>query len=54
MARKRTKADNAQRQADELESKLERQPEQVPKKKATREDFSQSAAGTVKETTENK
>ena len=34
MATKRTKADKAQRQADELESKLERRPVQVPKKAA--------------------
>jgi hypothetical protein len=33
MAKKRTKADKAQRQADELETKLDRQPVQVPKKK---------------------
>jgi hypothetical protein len=35
MAKKRTKADKAQRQADELESKLERRPEQVPEKTVT-------------------
>jgi hypothetical protein len=34
MATKRTKANKAQRQSDELEKKLDRRPEQVPKKKA--------------------
>lgn len=37
MAKKRTKSDKAQRQADGLEKKLERRSAQVPKKKATRE-----------------
>jgi hypothetical protein len=49
MATKRTKADKAQRQADELESKSERRPAQVPKKTTTSEDFSQAAARTVRE-----
>jgi hypothetical protein len=49
MATKRTKADKAQRQADELESKLERRPAQVPKKKATREDFAKPMLGIVRE-----
>ena len=52
MATKRTKADKAQRQADELESKSERRPAQVPKK-TTPEDFSQAAARIVREATEN-
>jgi ribosomal protein L7/L12 len=34
MAKKRTKSDKAQRQAEGLEKKLERRPAQVPKKKA--------------------
>jgi hypothetical protein len=51
MAKKRTKADKAQRQADELESKLERRPAQVPKKTAPREDRSDPAARIVKEAT---
>ena len=34
MAKKRTKSDKAQRQADGLEKKLERRPAQVPKKAA--------------------
>ncbi len=44
MAMKRTKADTALRQADELESKLERHPEQAPKKTAAVEDLSQPPA----------
>jgi len=53
MATKRTKADKAQRQADELESKSERRPAQVPKK-TTPDDFSQAAARTVREVTTNR
>jgi ribosomal protein L7/L12 len=34
MAKKRTKSDKAQRQAEGLEKKLERHPAQVPKKAA--------------------
>jgi hypothetical protein len=49
MAKKRTKADKAQRQANELETRLERRPAQIPKKKTTREDFSQAAARIVRE-----
>jgi len=37
MAKKRTKSDKAQRQADDLEKKLNRRPAQIPKKKTTRE-----------------
>ena len=51
MATKRTKADKAQRQADELESKSERRPAQVPKKTTRPEDLSQAAARTVREAT---
>ncbi|MBZ5667602.1 MAG: hypothetical protein LAO30_23770 [Acidobacteriia bacterium] len=54
MATKRTKADKAQRQADELESKSERRPAQAPKKTPTPEDFSQAAAKTVSEDTEKR
>ncbi len=35
MAKKRTKSDKEQRQADDLEKKLDRRPAQTPKKKAT-------------------
>jgi hypothetical protein len=54
MATKRTKADKAQRQADELESKSERRPEQIPKKTLTPEDFSQAAPRTVREATKKR
>jgi hypothetical protein len=43
MSEKRTKADKAQRQEDRLENKESRRPAQTPKKKLTREDFSQTA-----------
>jgi len=54
MATKRRKADKAQRQADELESKSERRPAQVPKKTTTPEDFSHAAARTVREVTKKR
>ena len=43
MANKRTKTDKAQRQADELEKKLDRRPEQVVGKGKARKDVSQAA-----------
>jgi len=43
MATKRTKADKAQRQADQLEKKSERRPEQGTSKKKVREEFSRAA-----------
>jgi hypothetical protein len=49
MATKRTKGDKALRQADELESTLERRPAQVPKKTTMPEDFSQAATRTIRE-----
>jgi len=52
MAKKLTKSDKAQRQDEELESKLERRPAQVPKR-MTREDISQAPARIVREATEN-
>ena len=54
MATKRTKADKAQRQADELESKLERTPAQAPKKTGAPEDSSQAAARIVRESTQDR
>jgi hypothetical protein len=42
MATKRTKADKAQRQSDQLEKKSERRPEQEIKRKV-RKDFSRAA-----------
>lgn len=53
MSEKRTKADKAQRQADQLEKKA-RHPavkKKKKKKKAHREDFSQAAARIVREAT---
>jgi hypothetical protein len=52
MAEKRTKADKAQRESDQLEKKA-RHPA-AKKKKAPREDFSQAAARIVREATEKK
>jgi hypothetical protein len=52
MARKRTKADKAQRQANQVEKKADTRPEQTPKKRKPREDFSQAAARVVREATE--
>jgi len=43
MSKKRTKADRAQRQADQLEKKASRRPGQNRKEKGSREDFSQAS-----------
>jgi hypothetical protein len=43
MATKRTKADKAQRQTDQLEKKSERRSEQETSKKAVRKDSSRAA-----------
>jgi len=48
MAEKRTKRDKAQRRADQLEKKA-RHP--APKKRVSREDFSQAAVRIVREAT---
>jgi len=45
VSEKRTKADKAQRQADQLEKKASRRPAQTRKKKPTREKFSQAVLG---------
>jgi hypothetical protein len=53
MATKRTKADKAQRQANQLEKRADARPEQTPKKRRLpREDFSPAAARIVREATE--
>jgi hypothetical protein len=53
MATKRTKADKAQRQANQLEKRADARPEQTPKKRRPpREDFSQAAARIVRHATE--
>ena len=54
MAKKRSKADKAQRQANQLEKRSDTRPEQTPQKPKTREDFSQAAARIVREATEEK
>jgi hypothetical protein len=54
MAKKRTKADKALRQSDQVEKRTETRPEQTPKKGKPREDFSQAAARIVRKATENK
>jgi len=43
MAEKRTKADKEQRQADQLDKKAERRPEQGMRKKKVRNDSSRAA-----------
>jgi hypothetical protein len=53
MAKKRTKSDKAQRQADQVEKRTETRPEQTPKRKPS-EDFSQTAARIVREATEGR
>jgi hypothetical protein len=52
MSEKRTKADKAQRQADQLEKKLSHRPPQNQSKKA-REDFSQAAVRITEEATKD-
>jgi hypothetical protein len=53
MATKRTKADKEQRQANQLEKRADIRPEQTPKKRKPREDFSQAAVRIVKEATDS-
>jgi len=53
MAKKRTKFDKSQRQADQLEKMANSRPEQTPKKR-TREDLNQAAVRTGREVTEQK
>jgi hypothetical protein len=43
MATKRTKADKAQRQADQLDKKSERRPEQATRQREVRKDTSRAA-----------
>jgi hypothetical protein len=43
MAKKRTRADKALRQANQLEKRADTRPEQTPKKPKPSEDFSQAA-----------
>jgi hypothetical protein len=53
MARKRTKADKAERQANHLEKRADTHPEQTPKKLKSTEDFSPVAARNVREATKD-
>jgi hypothetical protein len=46
MAEKRTKADRAERQTEQLGKRADRHPDEIEKKKATREDVNQVAAQT--------
>jgi hypothetical protein len=52
MSKKRTKADRAQRQTNQLDKKVARRPAQTRKKGPTSEDFSQAASRIVKRATE--
>jgi hypothetical protein len=49
MAKKRTKLDKSQRRANQLEKRADTRPEQTPKKRAPREDFSQAAVPEARE-----
>jgi hypothetical protein len=52
MAKKRTKADRAQRKSDQLDKKLDRRPAQARKKRPTGVDVNQAAAQIAREATE--
>lgn len=52
MSEKRTKSDEALRQADQAEKRTEARPEQDPKKRKSGEDFSQAAAPIVRDAME--
>ena len=54
MAKKRTKVDRLQRQTEQLEKKADRHPDEIEKKKTTREDANLAAARTVREVTEER
>ena len=54
MAKKRTKADRLQRQIEQLEKRIDRRPDEIEKKKTTREDVNQAAAQAVSEVTEGR
>jgi len=50
MSKKRTKLDKSQRQADQLEKRVERQPEQTPPKKPiSNEEIGQAPAPTTRQ-----
>jgi hypothetical protein len=54
MATKRTKADRLQRQAEQLQKRVDRRPDEIEKKKPTREDVNRAATQTVREVTEGR
>jgi Protein of unknown function (DUF2934) len=47
MAKKRTKADRSQRQTEQLDKRVDRQPDEIEKKKTTRDGVNQAAAQTT-------
>ncbi len=47
MAKKRTKADRLERQTEQLGKRVDRRPDEIEKKKTTRDDVNQSAAQTT-------
>jgi len=54
MAKKRTKADRLQRQTEQLEKRADRHPDEIEKKRSTREGVNQTTAETVGEVTEGR
>jgi hypothetical protein len=52
MAKKRTKLDKSQRQADQLEKRAETRPEQTPKKRNAVEDLDQADTAIPREVNE--
>jgi hypothetical protein len=53
MAKKRTKADKAQRQSNQLEKRADTRTEQTPKKRKPSEDLRQASARIVREATKD-
>jgi hypothetical protein len=47
MAKKRTKADRVERQTEQLEKKVDRHPDEIEKKKTTRDDVNRAPAQTT-------
>jgi hypothetical protein len=54
MAMKRTKADRLERQTEQLGKRVDRHPEEIEKKKTTRDDVNRAPAQTVREVTEGR
>jgi len=53
MAKKRTKADKAQRQANQLETRVDTRPEQTPKKRSPARTSGKPLPGIVREATKD-